>query len=179
MKKIIKTLNFKQFLLILLATLSLASCRKAVEEAQRNIRFEGIEGIELQGLTGVEVVARVTNDSNYDLALETARLDIYYGQERVASILLREPVAVPRHTGGSISSRWSIRISDLLLLYEAVQKARQDDISRLAVSFSVAGRGGPAPVRFSREMMPLSDFLHIFGLSLQDVKNYLSDPALF
>ena len=45
----------------------------------------------------------------------------------------------------------------------------------VGISFAVEGRGGPARVKISREMMPLSEFLNIFGLSLQDVKNYLDE----
>ena len=45
----------------------------------------------------------------------------------------------------------------------------------VAVSFAVEGRGGPASVKNSEEMVPLSEFLNIFGLSLQDVKNYLDE----
>ena len=45
----------------------------------------------------------------------------------------------------------------------------------IGVSFAIEGRGGPARVKISREMMPLSEFLNIFGLSLQDVKNYLDE----
>ena len=40
-------------------------------------------------------------------------------------------------------------------------------------TFEIEGRGGPAPLRFSREKMPLSEFLTTFGLSVQDVQNYL------
>ena len=55
------------------------------------------------------------------------------------------------------------------------KKIREDDISKIGVSFAIEGRGGPAHVKISREMMPLSEFLNIFGLSLNDVKNYLEE----
>ena len=50
--------KFLLYLLLLAVAASAASCRKAVEKAQRNIRFEGIEKIERQGLTGAEIVVR-------------------------------------------------------------------------------------------------------------------------
>ena len=55
------------------------------------------------------------------------------------------------------------------------KKIREDDISKIGVSFAIEGRGGPARIKISREMMPLSEFLNIFGLSLNDVKNYLEE----
>ena len=51
--------KFLLYLLLLAVAASAASCRKAVEKAQRNIRFEGIEKIERQGLTGAEIVVGV------------------------------------------------------------------------------------------------------------------------
>lgn len=168
----------KKLLCILLLTavaLSLGSCRRAVEKARRNIRVEAVEKIELQGLTGAEVVLRVRNDTGYKLVLDNARLDIYYGRSRVGDIALREGVEVARRTTGSVSTRWRIRISDPLALYVLAKKIERNDLSEVAVSFSAEGRGGPAPVKISREMVPLSEFLTIFGLTMQDLKNYLKE----
>ena len=44
---------------------------------------------------------------------------------------------------------------------------------QVEVSYAVEGRGGPAPVKISRERMPLSDFLNTFGLTIEDVKKQL------
>ena len=68
-----------------------------------------------------------------------------------------------------------MRTTDPMAYYVMVKKIREDDISQVAVSFAVEGRGGPASVKNSEEMVPLSEFLNIFGLSLQDVKNYLDE----
>ena len=87
--------KFLLYLLLLAVAASAASCRKAVEKAQRNIRFEGIEKIERQGLTGAEIVVRVMNNTGYKLQLETAEIDVYYADGRVGTVVLREPVEVP------------------------------------------------------------------------------------
>ena len=84
--------KFLLYLLLLAVAASAASCRKAVEKAQRNIRFEGIEKIERQGLTGAEIVVRVMNNTGYKLQLETAEIDVYYADGRVGTVVLREPV---------------------------------------------------------------------------------------
>lgn len=161
------------FVLLLVLTLPMSSCRRAVEKARRNIRLEAVEKVQRQGLTGAEVVVRVKNDTGYKLVLNDARADVFYAGGRVATILLREGVEVQRHTTASISTRWQLKISDPLALYVLLKKVKANDISQVAVSCSVEGRGGPAPVNISREMMPLSDFLNIFGMTLQDVKKYL------
>ena len=159
--------------LLLLAVILSTSCRKAVEKAQRNIRFEGIEKIERQGLTGAEMVVRVMNDTGYKLQLNMAEIDIYYSESRVGTIVLREPVEVPRRTTDSFRTLWRLKISDPMALYVLLRKVEAGDLSQVGIAYALEGRGGPAPVNISRDRMPLSDFLNTFGLTLQDVKNQL------
>ncbi len=165
--------KFLLYLLLLAVAASAASCRKAVEKAQRNIRFEGIEKIERQGLTGAEIVVRVMNNTGYKLQLETAEIDVYYADGRVGTVVLREPVEVPRRTTGSFRMLWRVKISDPLALYVLLRKVEAGDLSQVGIAYALEGRGGPAPVKISRDRMPLSDFLNTFGLTLQDVKNKL------
>lgn len=162
-------------LCLLLTALSAASCRRAVERAAAKVRFEGIERVERRGLTGVEAVLRVANGSGYGLELDAARADIYYGASRVGDIRLCEGVRVPRRTTMSVATQWQLRIADPLALYMVARRLRSGDMSQIAVSYDVSGRGGPAPVNISGDRVPLSDFLNIFGLTLQDVATYL-DP---
>ena len=98
-------------------------------------------------------------------------------QEPARSVVLREAVEVPRRTTDSFRTLWQLKISDPLALYVLARKVKSGDLSQVEVSYAVEGRGGPAPVKISRERMPLSDFLNIFGLSLQDVKNYLDEAT--
>ena len=161
------------YIVLLAVAVSAVSCRKAVEKAQRNIRFGGIEKVERQGLTGAEVVVRVTNDTGYKLVLGMAEIDVYYAGGRVGTVVLREPVEVPRHTTDSFRTLWRLKIADPLALYALVRKLESGDLSQVGIAYALEGRGGPAPVKISRERMPLSDFLNTFGLTLQDVKNKL------
>ena len=161
------------YLLLLAATVSMNSCRKAVEKAQRNIRFEGIEKIERQGLTGAEMVVRVMNNTGYKLVLAMAEIEVYYADSRVGTVVLREPVEVPRHTTDSFRTLWRLKMADPMALYVLLKKVESGDLSQVGIAYALEGRGGPAPVKISRERMPLSDFLNTFGLTLQDVKNQL------
>ena len=159
--------RYSVYVLLLAVAVSLSSCRRAVEKARRNIRFEGIERVERQGLTGAEVVVRVMNDTGYKLVLDAAEMGVYYAGGRVGTVVLREAVEVPRRT------LWQLKISDPLALYVLARKVKSGDLSQVEVSYAVEGRGGPAPVKISRERMPLSDFLNTFGLTIEDVKKQL------
>ena len=163
------------WILLSAVLLPMTSCRRAVEKARRNMRIEAVEKVERQGLSGAEVVVRVTNDTGYKVVLKQARIDVFHAGNLVTSILLREPVEVPRRTAGSVSSLWKMRTPDPMALYALKRKLQQGEAARVSVTLSVEGRGGPSPVKISEQMMPLSEFLNIFGLSLQDVKNYLEE----
>lgn len=158
---------------MLTLVLTMGSCRRAIEKTAGKIRFEGIERVERQGLTGAEVVVRVDNGSGYRLTLTSAELGIFYARSLVGTIVLTEPVEIERRTTASLTTRWRLRISDPLALLVMAGKLKAGDYAQIALSCNLEGRGGPAPVNFSREMMPLSDFLNTFGLSIQDVENYL------
>ncbi len=162
------------YTLLFAVALSAASCRRAVERARENIRVEAVERIERHGLREVEVVVRVSNGTGYKLLLDTARLDLFYASNRVGDIRLRESVEVPRRAVTSVSTRWQLRISDPMALYVLVRKVQQNDLSDVAVSYFVEGRGGPVSVNILRQMVPVSEFLNTFGLTSQDVVDYLT-----
>ena len=161
------------YTLLLAVALTAGSCRRAVERVQRKIRLEAVEQIERQGVTGARVVVRVKNDSRYNLALSSAELGLYYGNACVGWIVLSEPVALARRTTKPIVTSWRLKISDPLSLYLLARSVKKGDYAQVGISCAVEGRGGPAPVKFSLEKMPLSEFLNTFGLTIQDVENYL------
>ena len=80
---------------------------------------------------------------------------------------------MPRRTTDSFRTLWQLKISDPLALYVLARKVKSGDLSQVEVSYAVEGCGGPAPVKISRERMPLSDFLNTFGLTIEDVKKQL------
>ena len=166
-------MNYKIILLLLLCA-GMTSCRRAVEKARERIRIEAVERAESHGLTGLDLVLRVRNDTGYKLRLEHAALDLFCGAARVAAVELREPVEVPRRTTDSYVTGWRVRVSDPFALYALLRRIRQGDLAELTVSYAVEGRGGLASVNISREKVPLSEFLNTFGLDSQDLKNYLN-----
>lgn len=166
-----------RWVLLLALVLPMTSCRRAAEKAIRNIGVEEVVKLERQGLSGAELVLRVKNATGHKLVLERAMLRIYYAESLVTSIALRGRVEVPRRSDGEVTTLWRTRTSDPMALYVVRKKLAEGDLSRIAVSFSIEGRGGPAPVKISQEMMPLSEFLNIFGLSFDEVKTYLEEEC--
>lgn len=159
--------------LLLAATLPTVSCRRAVERAREKIRIEAVEPVRRMGFSGAELIVLVENGTRYRLSLREARFDLFYAGRRVVTFLLHGEVEVPRRTTERVVTRWKMNVSDPLAYLALSGRLRAGDISRVAVSCEIVGRGGPARVNISHEMMPLSDFLNIFGLKFQDLKNYL------
>ena len=91
--------RYSVYVLLLAVAVSLSSCRRAVEKARRNIRFEGIERVERQGLTGAEVVVRVMNDTGYKLVLDAAEMGVYYAGGRVDGRPARGGRSAPPYDG--------------------------------------------------------------------------------
>lgn len=160
-------------ILLLAVVLMTGGCRRAVEKSARKVRFEGIERVERQGLTGAEIVARINNGSAHQLTLASAEFDVYYDDSRVATVVLVDPVEIEPRTVASVTTNWRLKISDPLTMLVLYARVKAGQFDQIAVSCRVEGRGGPAPVIFSREKMPLSEFLNTFGFSIQDVQNYL------
>lgn len=166
----------KKYLLLIVAltvAFSMTSCRRAAEKAREKIRVEAVEAVERHGLSGFDAVLRVKNGTGYKLTLETAELELFYDGMRIGDVALREGIEVPKRSTVSVETKWRIRISDPLALYVLAKKLQQGDLSQIRVSFALKGRGGPAKVDISQKMMPLPQFLAIFGLSEGDLKNYL------
>lgn len=161
------------YALLLFAALSTASCRRSVEKVARKIRFEGIEQVRMQGMSMAEVDARIDNGSAYRLTLSAARIDLYYADLLVGRFVLQEPVEIGRRTEASLQTRWRIQYYNLMYLYVMYRTLKVGASDQIAISFEIEGRGGPVPLRFSREKMPLSEFLTTFGLTVQDVQNCL------
>lgn len=164
------------FLFLLLAlTLPMSSCRRAAEKARKNIRIEALEKFERHGMTAADVVVRVMNNTGYKLVLDKASIDVFFNGSRVGTITLSEGVEVMRRTTQSVATRWQIRLSDPLALYVMIKKIEAGDLSQISLSYAAEGRGGPAPVKISREMVPVSEILNTFGLTLQDLGKYLKE----
>ena len=160
-------------LLSVVIALSFGSCRRAAERAAQKIHIDALERIERKGLTGAEAVLRITNGTGYKLEVQRADFTLYYAGQRVGTIRLHEGIEVGKRTVESIATRWKISIDNPIALLLAGRALQADDPSQITVSCLIEGRGGPARVNIEREKMPLSDFLNIFGTTLQDVKKYL------
>ena len=160
-------------LCLLCAALLSGSCRRAAERAAQKIRIEAVESITPKGLTSAEAVLRIANGTRYKLLLQEAQFTLCYQSSRVLTLRLYDGFEVPKRSVASVPTRWRIRIEDPLALLLVGRDVRAGEAANLFVSYTLAGRGGPASGNRTEEMVPLSDFLRTFGVTLEEIKNYL------
>ena len=162
-----------QLTLLLALVLPMSACRKAAQKAASKIRLEAVERVTPKGFTAVEAVLRVANGTSYKLALEQATIRIHYRQSDVLVLTLHEAVGLGKKRTESLTTRWKVQIADPLALLLLARDVKSGDPSQIAVSARIEGRGGPARVNLDRQMVPLSEFLRTFDLSMEDLNNYL------
>ena len=72
------------FLLCIVLCAGTTSCRRRAERIREKIRIEAVERAGLRGLTGLEVVLRVRNDTGCKLRLDEASFDFYLATNDVS-----------------------------------------------------------------------------------------------
>lgn len=161
-------------LLLLVSVLSLSSCSNRIERLQRQVRLEGIESVHLPNYQTLQMDLRVLNDSPHKLVLKGAEAHLYYKDYRLVTMRLNESVEAPKRSGSAVyPTYWDVEVGNLLSVLALLGKVRQGDLSDCSVDLMLEGRGGPVPINLSREKMPLSEFLRIFGLDSEDLTNLL------
>ncbi len=159
----------KRLFVCLLISLLLVSCKGAVERAQQNFRIGRVESVERQGLRGAKVSLQVCNSTGHKVVFKEIGFTVYSAGTRMADISLRARVEVPRGTNGSIVSLWRTDFADPLAGDVLLRKLRQNDLGQTVVSYIVKARAGMIPIEIRQGMMPMSDFLNNFGLSLDEI----------
>ncbi len=155
--------------LILLA-LTFGSCRRMTEEAVRKIRIEAVEEFRLRGLTNAEMVLRIANGTRHKIKLNQVELTIHYKESPAITLQLHEGIEINKRTTESIATRWKLKAEGLALMLIA-RDIRNDDPSQIQVSFRIGGHAGLVHIDITQEKMTLSDFLSIFGITWQELKD--------
>ncbi len=166
----------QRLLLWLLVGFSLlfSSCSGTVQKMRRKVKLEGIEDVRPTSLSSVRIDFRIMNQTAYNLHLKDAVAHLYYRDNCIGTMRLKERVEVPKRTASEVfTTDWAVEIGNPLSLLPILGKVRSGDLSELWVDLELEGRGGPVPVNLSREKMPLSDFLRTFGVDTDNMMNFL------
>lgn len=175
MQNMVRDMKQRSFLWLLVGlSLLLSSCSGTVQKMRRKVKLEGIEDVRPTSLSSVRIDFRIMNQTAYNLHLKDAVAHLYYRDNCIGTMRLKERVEVPKRTASELfTTDWAVEIGNPLSLLPILGKVRSGDLSELWVDLELEGRGGPVPVNLSREKMPLSDFLRTFGVDTDNMMNFL------
>lgn len=151
--------------------LLLGSCNKErqAEKLREKIRFEGVEQIVPHGMSGVDVVVSVANQTRHKITLEEAELTLKYDRNKVLMLQLRDVVELPKRFEGELEISTRMKVYDLLSAIVVLNRVRNKSFDEMSVTIDAKVKVGPVRKNIFVADMDLPKFLSKFALSTEEV----------
>lgn len=151
--------------------LLLGSCNKErqAEKLREKIRFEGVEQIVPHGLSGVDVVVSVANQTRHKITLEEAELTLKYDRNKVLMLQLRDVVELPKRFEGELEISTRMKVYDPLSAIVVLNRVRNKSFDEMSVTIDAKVKVGPVRKNIFVADMDLPKFLSKFALSTEEV----------
>lgn len=151
--------------------LLLGSCNKErqAEKLREKIRFEGVEQIVPHGMSGVDVVVSVANQTHHTITLEEAELTLKYDRRKVLMLQLRDVVELPKRFEGELEISTRMKVYDPLSAIVVLNRVRNKSFDEMSVTIDAKVKVGPVRKNIFVADMDLPKFLSKFALSTEEV----------
>lgn len=151
--------------------LLLESCNKErqAEKLREKIRFEGVEQIVPHGMSGVDVVVSVANQTRHKITLEEAELTLKYDRSKVLMLQLRDVVELPKRFEGELEISTRMKVYDPLSAIVVLNRVRNKSFDEMSVTIDAKVKVGPVRKNIFVADMDLPKFLSKFALSTEEV----------
>lgn len=151
--------------------LLLGSCNKErqAEKLREKIRFEGVEQIVPHGMSGVDVVVSVANQTRHKITLEEAELTLKYDRRKVLMLQLRDVVELPKRFEGELGISTRMKVYDPLSAIVVLNRVRNKSFDEMSVTIDAKVKVGPVRKNIFVADMDLPKFLSKFALSTEEV----------
>lgn len=151
--------------------LLLGSCNKErqAEKLREKIRFEGVEQIVPHGMSGVDVVVSVVNQTRHKITLEEAELTLKYDRSKVLMLQLRDVVELPKRFEGELEISTRMKVYDPLSAIVVLNRVRNKSFDEMSVTIDAKVKVGPVRKNIFVADMDLPKFLSKFALSTEEV----------
>ncbi len=151
--------------------LLLGSCNKErqAEKLREKIRFEGVEQIVPHGMSGVDVVVSVANQTRHKITLEEAELTLKYDRRKVLMLQLRDVVELPKRFEGELEISTRMKVYDPLSAIVVLNRVRNKNFDEMSVTTDAKVKVGPVRKNIFVADMDLPKFLSKFALSTEEV----------
>lgn len=151
--------------------LLLGSCNKErqAEKLREKIRFEGIEEIVPHGMSGVDAVVRVANETRHKITAEEGDLTLSYKGNRVLMLQLREAVELPKRFEGELKISTRMKVYDPLSAMAVLLRLLDREFDDMSVTLDAKVKAGPVRKNIFVADMDLPKFLSKFALSTEEL----------
>lgn len=151
--------------------LLLGSCNKErqAEKLREKIRFEGVEQIVPHGMSGVDAVVSVANQTRHKITLEEAELTLKYDRSKVLMLQLRDVVELPKRFEGELEISTRMKVYDPLSAIVVLNRVRNKSFDEMSVTIDAKVKVGPVRKNIFVADMDLPKFLSKFALSTEEV----------
>ncbi len=151
--------------------LLLGSCNAERQAAKlrEKIRFEGVEEITPHGLSGVDAVVSVANETRHKITLEEADLTLSYDRNKVLMLQLRDEVELPKRFEGELKISTRMKVYDPLSAIVVLNRLRNKAIDGMSVTIDAKVKVGPVRKNIFVADMELQKFLSKFALSTEEL----------
>ena len=152
--------------------LLLGSCNKErqAEKLREKICFEGVEQIVPHGMSGVDVVVSVANQTRHKITLEEAELTLKYDRRKVLMLQLRDVVELPKRFEGELEISTRMKVYDPLSAIVVLNRVRNKSFDEMSVTIDAKVKVGPVRKNIFVADMDLPKFLSKFALSTEEVE---------
>ncbi len=157
--------------LVVACALLFGSCNaeRQAEKMREKIRFEGIEEITPHGLSGIDAVVSVANETRHKITLEEAELTLNYSRNKVLMLQLRDVVELPKRFEGQLEITTRMKVYDPLSAIVVLNRLRSQNFDQMNVTIDAKVKVGPVRKNIFVADMELQKFLSKFALSTEDV----------
>ncbi len=157
--------------LVVACALLFGSCNaeRQAEKMREKIRFEGIDEITPHGLSGIDAVVSVVNETRHKITLEEAELTLNYSRNKVLMLQLRDVVELPKRFEGQLEITTRMKVYDPLSAIVVLNRLRSQNFDQMNVTIDAKVKVGPVRKNIFVADMELQKFLSKFALSTEDV----------
>ncbi len=157
--------------LVVACALLFGSCNaeRQAEKMREKIRFEGIEEITPHGLSGIDAVVSVANETRHKITLEEAELTLNYSRNKVLMLQLRDVVELPKRFEGQLEITTRMKVYDPLSAIVVLNRLRSQNFDQMKVTIDAKVKVGPVRKNIFVADMELQKFLSKFALSTEDL----------
>ncbi len=154
-----------KYLLIVCTSFMLSSCIISLQD----FTLHGISNVRLEGWSSASADLKVESNAPVGVRITAGELTLYYNNQQVATATLDNDPRIRRRRTEDVHIEVSIKVHNPIALL-SVLNAIESHPERLTVSGFGEARVGPFRKRMTREDVPISKFIAIFG----DPTKYIS-----